>query len=120
MPRFNWRDYSRLGRRLEALTGEAEKRAAISRCYYAAFNVAKEQLRADGIPQAKKGGSHQRVWTAYRTHNDARRKQIGLDGNRLKYRRVKADYHAAVSNIPREAARAVRDARKLLRAIDSL
>src|SRR5688572_1475859 len=111
MPPFNWRDYLGLAAQLEGQAAEAQKRSAISRGYYAAFKVAQNRLKVDGIAEAKKGGPHQKVWSAYKAHSDPRRKQIGVNGDRLKRRRVRADYHDTVPSVSVEAQRAVQDAR---------
>jgi hypothetical protein len=120
VPPFNWKHYLALAVSWEQQAAEGFKRAAISRAYYSALNVARLRLKADGIPKGPGKGSHQKIWNAYRLDPDPRRNQIGLAGNRLKARRVKADYEDNMSNPAREAARAVAEARQLVADIDNL
>jgi uncharacterized protein (UPF0332 family) len=109
-----------LAQRLTSVGDEACDRAAISRAYYAAFNVASQRLTIDQIPTVKAKGSHQQVWRTYKWHGDATRRQIAIDGERLKTRRVRADYRNQISKASQEAQRAVADARRLISTIDGL
>jgi uncharacterized protein (UPF0332 family) len=120
VPPFNWKQYLALAISWETQPAEGFKRSAISRAYYSAFNTARLRLVADGMSKGPGKGSHQKIWNAYRLDPDPRRNQIGVDGNRLKSRRVKADYHDTMSNPAREAARAVAEARQLVADIDNL
>jgi len=93
---FDWQNYLVLAQSLGAVNDEASQRTALSRAYYAVYHVAFERVLAVGhrIPADEKVSTHKWCWDIYRNAVDAGCKQLGLDGDRLKGKRVKADYYA--------------------------
>ena len=75
---------------------------------------------ADGVSLAGKGSQHKRMWNAYRLDPDARRKQIGINGERLHKRRKMADYKDTFPNLSVEAGLVVAAVSKLIAEVDSL
>src|SRR3954465_11042602 len=121
MPPFAWRDFLPLAQQLQVAIDEASLRTAVGRAYYAAYGTAEERRKADGIALAKaKGGMHKRLWLTYRRDADQRRRQVGIDGDRLHRSRVGADYHPTVAPPRREATRATLAADQLIKDIDAL
>jgi hypothetical protein len=116
LPPFDWRLYLPLAGALAGRRDEASERWAISRGYYAAYCVVRNRLRSEGNTVS----GHHRLWKAYRTDSDPRRRQIGIDGGRLRRTRNKADYDDVVRNTAGEAAHAVRLARVLVHSVDAL
>jgi uncharacterized protein (UPF0332 family) len=92
------------------------RRSAVSRSYYAAYCVARNHLRTEGAYINK----HWELWDAYRKHTDAARKQIGVDGDRLRARRNNADYDDVLTDTPKKAAVAVVMATSIVKAVDGL
>jgi uncharacterized protein (UPF0332 family) len=93
---FDWRDYLQLARRLtEGTANEAAKRAAISRAYYAAYNMTRRFL----LIQARGEGSHRVVWDT--ADKDSREvvKRAGKKGWKLKERREMADYEPRMESL---------------------
>lgn len=93
MPRFDWTLYLALAEELRLATpDESRLRSAVSRAYYAAYNVAVERAPAHGVSIVPVRGftDHQACWMAYQTTPGEA--QVGTDGDRLKGWRVKADY----------------------------
>jgi hypothetical protein len=117
---FDWNNYFILAEELALRSDEASKRTSISRAYYSAFHDA--MIRAERNCGPKQGGnSHDWCWNRYIYTLDDSCNQLGIDGNRLKAQRVKADYEAAT--IPRlddYVARALADARRLKERILTL
>src|ERR1035441_7912099 len=93
---FDWRDFLPLARSLAGQPDEASLRSAVSRAYYSAYGVAEERRLADNIQLVplNQAGLHKRLWATYGQHSDSRRQQIGIDGQRLHGRRIRADYRA--------------------------
>lgn len=117
---FSWMDYLNLAARLLPGIDEADRRTAISRAYYAVFNQADAWLQLKRPLTVTNRGRHEQVWSEFKS-GSAAAQQVALDGERLKQRRVKADYRIPYEgNLAFEAATAVSLSRKVLRAIEGL
>jgi uncharacterized protein (UPF0332 family) len=103
---FQWQEYLVLAKRLisEGSTDEAALRSAVSRAYYASFNiaaqvlVAKRKLALTGL-----GEDHARVINYFLASTDAKQHSIGILLKRLRDDRNKADYVETISNWPHTA-----------------
>jgi hypothetical protein len=117
---FDWNEYLTLAEQLAQVNDEASKRSSVSRAYYSAFHDALS--RAEQKCGPKQGGnSHQWCWDKYMYTLDPACNQIGIDGDRLKAKRVKADYNAeAIKRLDEYVARALADARSLKQRIAAL
>jgi uncharacterized protein (UPF0332 family) len=97
---FGWEDYLSLANDLSKdQNNEAALRSAVSRAYYAAFNIAKDFLNKNGAEISESTPSvHHKVWNEFR-----RRGRTGLtvytNGDRLKKRRGDADYDLEPKNL---------------------
>lgn len=102
---FDWSDYLILAKELAGLetspaSNEAKLRSAISRAYYATFCLARDHLRDKEkrlIPYDEP--SHKYVIDTLRNSSIKERKVIGLELNRLKIDRNKADYNNEFSDL---------------------
>jgi len=97
---FDWIEYLNLAKEIAAdttlqSTEEAKLRCAISRAYYAAFHNAVKVVFPQGPPEI--AGIHGELTRELKSSDDRVRRQLGVDLDRLKGRRHKADYQA---NIP--------------------
>jgi hypothetical protein len=117
---FDWNSYFTLAEELANRDDEASKRTSVSRAYYAAFHDA--MIRVERNFGAKQGGtSHDWCWNKYMYSRDESCYQIAINGNRLKAKRVKADYDAAtIERLTEYVARAIEDARRLKQQIAAL
>lgn len=101
---------------------ESRRRAAISRAYYAAYNVAKEFAEMQGvhIDTYSKGG-HANVWNAYTQDSQLSDTLASLtkDGHRLKRLRVRADYEGDVRVGQSELERGIGQAEKIINKLKS-
>ena len=118
---FDWNEYLVLARRLAAANDDASKRSAISRAYYFAFNIA--FARAENTVGRYPGseGYHKWCWDKYRNTPDMSCRKLGIDGERMKQRRIRVDYKAA--DIPRlddEVRRMLSEAQQFRANLDAL
>ena len=112
---FDWNNYLTLARQLAAAVDEASKRTAVSRAYYCVFNLA--FARAESTAGRFQGGegSHVWCWRKYTNTADMSCKRLGNVGDRMRRRRVKADYKAAdIPRLPDEVNRMLLDADQFL------
>jgi len=109
---FDWNSFLTLADELAGRTDEAAKRTAISRAYYCVFNLAfgRAELTAGGYPGGV--GYHDWCWSKYRETPDSTCKKLGIDGDRMKRRRVKADYHAYIPRLDDEVQLVLEEARQ--------
>jgi uncharacterized protein (UPF0332 family) len=117
---FDWNNYLTLAESLARAADEASKRTSVSRAYYSAFHDA--MIRAQQNCGPKEGGnSHQWCWDRYIYTQDENCNQLGIDGNRLKMKRHKADYEAAkINRLDEFVAGVLKDARDLKQRLAAL
>lgn len=112
---FDWNNYLVLADQLATSADQASKRTAISRAYYCVFNHAFARAESTAGPYPGGESFHNWCWGKYLNTPDTSCKQLGNDGERMKRRRVKADYKAA--DIPRlddQVQRTLVEARQFL------
>lgn len=103
---FDWTEYLYLaqdlaGQRVTPPTIEAKWRSAISRAYYAAFCRSRNHLRnKEGHSIPTTGDAHRIVSDIFQNSPDRPRKKIGINLNRLRENRRKADYDDFIRNLP--------------------
>ena len=125
---FDWTEYLSIA---EALCGmavsgspasvEAQQRAAVSRAYYAAFILARNRLRdVDHVTIPATGTAHRLVAEQYEQHREARRRQIGLELNRLRISRNRCDYDDVVAGLPQLARQSLARAGIILAVLGRL
>jgi hypothetical protein len=114
---FDWATFLACAETLARAQDEASKRSAISRAYYAAFNVVRVFLRVTPPPGSD---SHKIVWDA--ALHDSRREvqSLGRKGERLKERRRSADYFPTVDNLNWCADNTIEVARTIIAAVETL
>jgi len=117
---FDWLEYLYLAQELtgqsaRSSTQEAKSRSAASRAYYAAFCKARNFLRAQkNVHIPNTGRAHRLVWQWFEGNSSDEVKQIGVEGNRLKEDRRKADYDDAVPNLSSLATEALELSGKII------
>lgn len=110
---FDWNEYLTLAEELAPRADEASKRSAISRAYYCVFNLAFARAQSTAGPRPPGEHSHKWCWTKYQNGPDPFCSQLGLDGDRMHERRVKADYEAAQNpRLNDEVRRMLQEARQ--------
>jgi hypothetical protein len=113
MSQFDWEEYLKLAENLlpdgQGYNAEAEMRCAVSRAYYAAFNVARIEVPDYHLEGT--GEDHRKV----REYFEGRPEQVDRNLRRLHKRRKEADYHDDCGDLAqykmraREAVRMGRD-----------
>jgi hypothetical protein len=126
---FDWEGYLRLAEVLnESTDNESCHRAAVSRAYYAAYNIARRYVAEQSSDEAKRkpfedGGSHERVWNAFRKNTSGTRIEAAINkhGYDLLRDRVVADYRTHAKNNFRQTARsAISLAKAIITSINLL
>jgi uncharacterized protein (UPF0332 family) len=117
---FDWLEYLRLAHELVApSTGtasrEARLRSAISRAYYAAFKMAFAYLRdRDSSIVFVRTDIHTFVLEKFKFDPDRAQREIGVNLDRLRRERNRADYDDMVDRLPETAAKALLQAEKIV------
>lgn len=110
---FDWTNYLRLAENLAREPDDASLRTAISRAYYFAFNIAFTRAKSTTGESPHEESVHKWCWDKYRKSPDPTSMKLGVSGDRMKLRRVRADYNSAdIHRIGDEAQRTVEDARE--------
>lgn len=118
---FDWNDFLSLARQLARSRDEASKRTAISRAYYCAFNLAYARAEKTVGPKPRDASYHQWCWDQYTSTNDRTCKQLGNAGQRMKARRVRADYKDAdIHRLDDEVQRILEDVQQFLASLAAL
>ncbi len=76
---------------------EAERRTAVSRSYYALYNVLLDYLYSKGIPFKKDGGDHWRLMRCLTMCANPNAYSLGADLRDLRQARNDADYEMNIS-----------------------
>ncbi|RLI75447.1 hypothetical protein DRP05_14825 [Archaeoglobales archaeon] len=95
---FDWGDYLALAKELAGESNEAKLRSAISRAYYSIFCKARNYLHGK-IPLTGKSIDHKLVSEAFKAKDDDKLKRVGVNLERLRIDRNKADYEDDFPNI---------------------
>ena len=108
MPTFNWADYLTLAEGLAQRQDEAALRSAISRAYYSSYCKVRNHLRESAINVPT--NNHKWLWDHFRNSDDEEMRNLGLNGDRLRLARNRADYenvyHGLASNVSTALIRA--------------
>jgi uncharacterized protein (UPF0332 family) len=100
MRAFDWTKYLELAEELsKRVTDESALRTAISRAYYSVFNTARLRPSVVEYRFPEDGQSHGEVWALYERNTNQDCKMLATVGQRLKRKRVQADYRAVYTRI---------------------
>jgi uncharacterized protein (UPF0332 family) len=123
---FDWLEYLRLAHQLvapgpSAVSQEARLRSAISRAYYAAFKMAYNYLRdRDKTIVFVRTDVHSLVLERYKYSPDRSHREIGVNLDRLRRERNRADYDDSIERLPDTAAKALLQAEKIISGLAKL
>jgi uncharacterized protein (UPF0332 family) len=97
-------------------------RAAVSRAYYAALQSAKVRLKEKdfdrNIPNDR--GIHRYVIEQFRDHPEEARKKIGVDLDRPRKQRDKADYSEVYRDLDQQAELCLKFAQRVRSGLETL
>jgi uncharacterized protein (UPF0332 family) len=116
---MNGRDFLRVARSLAASGGEAERRTAVSRAYYAAFHAARDLLRELGFAVPRADRAHEYLYRRLNNCGLGAVVDAGRTLHALRSGRNQADYDVD-SPFPSAAVEAVADAESILQTLDAL
>jgi hypothetical protein len=109
---FDWYNFLVLAEELAKQGDEAAKRTAISFAYYFIFNMAYARAANNGSIFVA-GDRHAQCWRKYMTTPDPACQRLGNVGDRMKGRRIFADYEAPTKiRLDDEVLRALEEARR--------
>jgi hypothetical protein len=112
---FDWNNFLVLAEELSTKMDDASKRTSISRAYYFVFHSAYARAESTAGPFPGGGNSHQWCWDRYQITatdaHDSRSSRIWLLGDRMKRRRIKADYNPEMPRLDDEVRRTLEEAR---------
>jgi uncharacterized protein (UPF0332 family) len=115
---FDWINFLRLAEELATRTDEASKRTAISRAYYFVFHLAFSRAESTAGPFQVGESSHRWCWDKYQsTYVKTRDKmcnQLWLAGDRIRRRRIKADYKEEIPRLQDEVTWTLEEAQQFL------
>lgn len=119
---MDWFSYYELAQEWVEHAGEAHKRSAVSRAYYAMYCTARDKLKDAGRYNPPSCGSnHTHVWNSYKADLQyPERVQVGVLGTRLRLARNKADYHDFIDHFSDLVEVAMSDAEELKSYLDNL
>lgn len=122
---FDWLDYLDLAEELagqgKAVSSqESRLRSAVSRAYYAAFCKARNRLRDQEKLTMPPFDVHKYVWNQFKGSSARVRKEIGMNGDRLKKDRVKVDYDDTIPNVASLTVKALRLSSQIINRLDRL
>lgn len=117
---MNPRDFQVLASTLAAGGTPAQSRAAISRAYYAAFNVGAELLRGMGFSLGRGAAAHGEVQRCLANSGDVEVAAAASELNALHSQRIRADYQMDRTDVehPRVAIDITRQASMIIRTLD--
>ncbi len=103
-------------------SGPADFRTAISRAYYAAYNVAVDVLVQIGAPPGRGPGGHSTVANCLMASKDDAVKVAGISINQLHTRRIQADYRLERTDVETQssAVSACETAHDIIRHLEAL
>jgi hypothetical protein len=109
---FDWNNFLVLAEELAQRGDEAAKRTAISRAYYFIFNLAYARAEVSGGIFVA-GDRHAQCWRRYMATPDPACQKLGIAGDRMKGRRISADYEAPTkARLDDEVRRSLEEARQ--------
>jgi hypothetical protein len=116
------RDFQQLGHRLSAGATTAERRTAVGRAYYAAFNVGAAWLRALAFPVGKGAAAHGEVQRCLANSGHPDLDAVASQLGDLHTERNRADYQLDRTDIehPAKAPSAVRLSADMIQVMDQL
>lgn len=117
---FKWGDFLALAERLaQEADDESAQRTAIGRAYYAAYHEAAAYVRATGLVRTRH--SHEKVWAALADDPASPTGELAAEAERLRRRRIAADYRNPFPGDAGEEARAaVAEARAVIEGLRRL
>jgi uncharacterized protein (UPF0332 family) len=117
---FDWSEYFRLAQELARRADEASVRSAISRAYYFVYHLALKRAAANNFSLKLDEGTHAQLWVVFSGNPEPDCQWLGVIGNRLRDRRVRADYKVYFPRIREEVPGVIADAQEFANRLGRL
>lgn len=125
---FDWAEYLSLAEESNGMlisgppvSADARHRSGVSRAYYASYISARNRLRdIDHVTIPRSADSHRFTKDQYLNDNDPRRREIGIELDRLRVARNRCDYDDDVRALPTLTTRSITRAAKILADLSQL
>ncbi len=118
---FDWNELVSMSERIIITDKtEASFRSSVSRAYYAAFHHAKDFLSFWQIPEFPDQSVHQSTVTRLFSMGKSEIAQIGRSLDRLRIKRVRADYESNIIINENEAKSSLDSAKKIINGLGSI
>ncbi len=114
---FPCNEYLKLAKEWANASDEAYLRCAISRAYYACFNLIKEYGEQNNVRFSKKGIAHNEVIKFLKNNTDPKIKSLYRIQERLRKNRAECDYDKKVVGINIKARKAIIESNKIFSVI---
>jgi hypothetical protein len=99
---FDWSQYLTLATELAARNDEASLRSSISRAYYYVYHLALQRAQKNDFELNLADGTHWQLWAIYSGNPEPDCQRLATIANRLRDKRVKADYKPEFPRISEE------------------
>ncbi len=107
---FPWSDYLELARELAERRSEAGHRSSVSRAYYCVYHLGLLRAQANGFRLLPNEGTHAQLWRVFSASPDPNCQYLAVIANRLKGKRIRADYDDSYRRLDEESHRLLADA----------
>ncbi len=114
---FPCNEYLKLAKEWANTSDEAHLRCAVSRAYYACFNLIKEYGEQNNVIFSKTGNAHNEVIEFLKNNTDPKIRLLYKHQKRLKKNRAECDYEKMVIGIERKVGFAIKKAEKIFSVI---
>jgi len=117
---FDWLEYFTLAEELANRTDEASLRTAISRAYYSIYHLALARAKANNFAALPGEGTHAQLWRLFTKSPEPDCMKLGQMAERLKDKRVRADYDPIFVRIQEETPEFLNQARDFAERLQKL
>lgn len=117
---FDWSEYFRLADELGKQSDEASLRSSISRSYYFVYHLALRRAVANGFALKLDELTHAQLWLVFSGNPEPDCQRLAAIGNRMKEKRVRADYRDFFVRIAEEVPAILEDAQEFANRLGRL
>jgi hypothetical protein len=107
---FDWSQYLALASELGARKEEACLRSSLSRAYYYVYHLALKRAQDNDFTLKLDEGTHHQLWAIYSGNPEPDCQRLATIANRMRDRRVRADYWDSFARIAEEVSGTLSDA----------
>lgn len=107
---FDWSHYLILARELGGRQDEASLRSSISRAYYFVYHLGLQRAQSNEFQLKLDEGTHAQLWSIFSGNPEPECQRLATIANRMKEKRVRADYKASFDRISEEIPGMLADA----------